>query len=271
MHLYLDDSGTRHPDRDPGQMPAHGRDWFALGGVIVREPDEEPVRTRHQALADKWSLGTTPLHSFEIRGRSQRFHWLDELSKEKLAEFMNDLSALATMSELTTIACVIDRPGYNERYREKYPEPQHWLLCKTAFNIVVERAVKWANVHGCKLRVYVEQADKVTDKIMRGYYDDLRTVGPPFDPNNSQKYDPAALEVLRSTLYDFKQKNKSSQLMQIADLVLWPMCIGGYDGANHAYAALRNAGVLIDCKLDAVTVAMRGIKYSCFDKVAPRT
>jgi hypothetical protein len=41
MHLYMDDSGTRHPDRKPKYMPEHGRDWFSLGGVLIKQEDEQ--------------------------------------------------------------------------------------------------------------------------------------------------------------------------------------------------------------------------------------
>lgn len=41
------------------------------------------------------------------------------------------------------LACVIDWPGYNKRYAEKYAE-NRWMLCKTAFSVVVERAAKFA-------------------------------------------------------------------------------------------------------------------------------
>jgi hypothetical protein len=37
------------------------------------------------------------------------------------------------------LACVIDRPDYNHRYKEKYAD-ERWSLCKTAFTIAVERA-----------------------------------------------------------------------------------------------------------------------------------
>jgi hypothetical protein len=39
--------------------------------------------------------------------------------------------------------------------------------------------------------------------------------------------------------------------------------MGGYDAGNRAYSAMRDRGVLIDCKLPAGAVAERGIKYSC--------
>jgi len=28
INFYMDDSGTRHPDHDPGNRPSHGNDWL---------------------------------------------------------------------------------------------------------------------------------------------------------------------------------------------------------------------------------------------------
>lgn len=262
MCLYLDDSGTRHPDRN-GTLPAHGHDWFGIGGVLLREADEDAVRTKHAAFCQKWDI-RHPLHSAEIRARSKNFTWLGSLTGEKHGEFMADIGALATSTELIAIACVVDRPGYNHRYVAKYGRLR-WSLCKTAFTIVVERAAKFALEGGKRLRVYVERADKETDKRLRGYYDEMRATGHPFDPGNSSKYAPLTQEELTATLYDFKLKDKTSPPMQLADLCLWPVCIGGYDKDNVAYAALRTAGTLIDCKLQPEDAPLRGIKYSCWD------
>src|SRR4051794_11228592 len=47
MHFYLDDSGTRNANHSPGTRPAHGHDWFALGGVILKQEEEDVARARH--------------------------------------------------------------------------------------------------------------------------------------------------------------------------------------------------------------------------------
>jgi hypothetical protein len=44
VSFYMDDSGTRHPDHNPGRRAAHGYDWFALGGILVKGEDEAEVR-----------------------------------------------------------------------------------------------------------------------------------------------------------------------------------------------------------------------------------
>jgi len=165
MHLYLDDSGTRLPDRDRGRVPAHNHDWFGIGGVLRRERDEEVVRQAHLAFCREWNV-VHPLHSAEIRASSKNFTWVNQLAEHRKLAFFDDLTALVTSAELVAIACVIDRPGYNHRYRERYGA-ERWLLCKTAFVVVVERSAKYARAHGCKLRIFVEKSDKRTDAMLR--------------------------------------------------------------------------------------------------------
>jgi hypothetical protein len=87
VNFYIDDSGTRHPDRWPGKRPAHGYDWFSLGGILVRDEDEERARELYANFVSGWSINT-PLHSSEIRGRTGNFHWLEELEKAERDRFL---------------------------------------------------------------------------------------------------------------------------------------------------------------------------------------
>jgi len=271
LNLYLDDSGTRNPDRNPrDELPFHGHDWFGLGGIMIRESDEAGLRTQHAALYTKWKpFGMEkPLHSNEIRSQNKGFRWMRECSPAQRIEFYDDIERLATHPQLTAIACVIDRPGYNKRYLAKYGT-NRWLLCNTAFSIVVERSVKYAQKLRCRLRVNVERSDKTVDTLLLSYYNELRSKGPPFDADTSATYSPLAAQVFADTLYEFQTKNKTSPPMQIADVCLWPMCIGGYQPDNKPYVALRMARSLVDCKLSPDEVPTSGIKYSCWDLPAP--
>jgi hypothetical protein len=163
-------------------------------------------------------------------------------------------------------ACVVDRPGYNHRYREKYGR-QTWMLCRTGFAVICERAAKHARKNGCRLRVYVEEGDKSADGKIRDYYKSLRTDGMPFAVDRSAQYAPLSAAELAHTLYDLDFKAKTSPLAQIADLYAYPIARGGYDPDYFPYTHLRARNKLIDSLLTAEEVPHLGIKYSCFDLV----
>ncbi|MEX0922106.1 MAG: DUF3800 domain-containing protein [Rhodovibrionaceae bacterium] len=265
MHFYMDDSGTRHPDHKPGRVPRHGHDWFGLGGVLIKQEDEDAARAAYDELCSCWKI-SAPLRSADIRSKAGPFAWLGKLETAELERFYEELYQLLATIPVTGHGCVIDRPGYNARYREKYGR-ERWSLCKTAFSVSVERAAKLARGQGYKLKVFVERGDPKADKHAKQYYDSLRKTGTPFDPKTSGKYAPLTAAELADTLYEFRTKFKSSPLMQIADLYLWPICIGGYDQANRTYARLKKDGKLIDCLLDAEQIPAGGIKYSCWELV----
>lgn len=262
-HLYIDDSGTRHPDKKPGRSPAHGRDYFALGGILIKEEDEDTARALHDTFCRKWKI-TQPLHSSEIRSKSGNFAFIGRLPEDDQAAFREELYGLMRECPVIGIGCVIDRPGYNQRYGALYGQ-QKWQLCKTAFTICVERAAKYAAAKGCKLEVLPERCNKKEDALLRGYYQAMRENGLPFDKENSGKYAPLTKEDLRAILYDFRTKNKTSPMAQLADLYLWPICMGGYHAENRPYKRLKEDNKLIDCQLDEGEICTLGIKYSCWE------
>lgn len=267
MILSLDDSGTRHPDKKQGRTPKHGNDWFALGGILFEECAEAEIRKLHAEFCQKWNL-SVPLHSVEIRARSNNFAFLGKLSNRKQGEFYEELYGLLRDIPAVGHACVIDRPQYNHRYAEKYGGDR-WLLCKSAFSIVVERAAKIAASREMKLRVQIERSDKKVDRKIKTYYDDLREHGLPFAKDTSGKYDPAESKMLQKTLYEFRPKQKSSPLMQLADLYLWPICMGGYNRDCLPYHRLSEDKKIVDCVLESEKRATLGVKYYCFDNKKP--
>lgn len=265
INFYMDDSGARHPDHKATPSRS-GNDWFALGGVLIREEDEDHARELYRAFCGEWGI-TYPLHSADIRARSKDFRWLNTLDQAGVDRFFSSLDTMAVSMPVTGIACVIDRPGYNARYREMYGR-QRWSLCKTAFCVVVERAVKYASAEGYKLRVFPERCSKKDDNKLKEYYRMLRSDGHPFDNANSSKYAPLESKHFGDSLYDFKLKSKTSPMAQLADLYLWPMCVGGYRPDNRTYQLLMRNSKLIDARLSAEDVRHLGIKYSCFEPQA---
>ncbi|MFW8588883.1 hypothetical protein ACOJBM_40810 [Rhizobium beringeri] len=55
-------------------------------------------------------------------------------------------------------------------------------------------------------------------------------------------------------------------MAQLADLYLWPICMGGYHASNRPYQRLTDDGKLIDCHIKEDERPMLGSKYSCFEK-----
>lgn len=265
VNFYIDDSGTRHPDHKPGRKPKHGYDYFSLGGVLIKSEDEKEARHLHSEFCKNWEF-TDPIHSTEIRSMSGKFHWLKKLSSKDRDRFFEELYQLMANIPAIGLACVIDRPGYNNRYLKKYGR-ERWALCKTSFSIVVDRAAKYALSVDRKLRVYPERCNKKEDRQLRYYYESLKQDGHPFSISESKKYNPLKEFELYSVLYEFKLKKKSSPMTQMADLYLWPMCIGGYHAGNRPYARLISDNKIIDCTISKDQISERGIKYSCFDLI----
>lgn len=264
LHFYVDDSGTRSPDRKATENPPL-RDWFALGGVLIKSEDERDARALHSEFCERWQIDY-PLHSENIRFKSGRFNWLKDLSPQEQDRFYSELGIMLTAMPVRGLACVIDRPGYNHRYFERYGR-QRWSLCKTAFSVILERAVKLALQEGRRLRVYPERADKDSDGKLKSYFTSLRQEGMPFDQGGDPKYDPLTSAEFSRALREFRLKFKASPLIQIADLYLYPMCRNGYQ-TYRPFEELKLAGKLVDCHLSEGQLATLAIKYSCFDLVA---
>ncbi|HHY50480.1 MAG TPA: DUF3800 domain-containing protein [Alphaproteobacteria bacterium] len=271
LNFYMDDSGPRHPDRKPDRKAAHGRDWFAFGGILINDEDEPRARALHADFMKRWSIAS-PLHSSEIRSRNRKFLWLQELwtkDKKSFDRFHEELNGLMREAPVIGLACVIDRPGYDARYKEKYAG-HRWMLCKTAFAVAVERAAKFARRDDRKLRVFPERCNKPENAMVRGYYDDLKSAGMPFSPTTSDKYGPLTPAEFAETLYEFDLKSKSSPMAQMADLILWPICMGGYHRSNRPYARLLEDGKLIEAHIAEEAWPLLATKYSCFDDVEVR-
>lgn len=267
LHLYLDDSGSRDLDRPVSRARQDlGSRWFALGGMIVREEDEAAIRAAHASFVDRWNIAA-PLHSYELRSKKRNFAWVGALEEERRLQFYSELYEFLTGLPVRATACVIDRQGYNDRYRERYGL-RRWAMSKTAFSIVVERAAKTAHEEGRKLKVWFEQHSKAEDQAILRYFSEMRCDGMPFNPDTSSVYGPLGPERLGEVLSWCQSKNKSSPMIQIADLLLFPLCVGRYDPDNRAYRTYLEAGLLIDQHLRPDEVATRGIKYSCFDHLS---
>jgi hypothetical protein len=266
-HLYFDETGSRDPDkayaadRDSDRM-----DCFGLGGIIVKQVDIDAVVQAHIKFCAEQVIDY-PLHSHSIRRGRGKFGWLK--NPEKAGTFMPALEAYLLSLPVIAVACIIDRPGYVARYREKYKDGL-WFMCKTAFMILVERAAKYVDERGGTMEVYFERSGRKEDRDMLGYMRQLKEQGIDFDPGKSEGYRPLSAEDFgRLCLGKLYGRTKETPMIQVADLVLFPMAKAGYEPSYRPFTQLKAAGRLIDCYLKAEDLPSRGIKYSCFD--APKT
>src|SRR6476660_8325848 len=92
FHLYIDDTGSRDPDKayatdayDEGSM-----DCFGLGGVIIKEAEIDATIQAHKKFCAEQDI-TYPLHSHSIRRGRSKFAWLR--TPEKEAVFMPALES----------------------------------------------------------------------------------------------------------------------------------------------------------------------------------
>jgi hypothetical protein len=260
----MDDSGTRTLDREPTPFEPSRPNHFALGGILVFEEDEEAIRSAHEELCARWDI-TYPLHSVDIRHGTENFSWVRRDSDE-YKPFMRDLTRMLTAIPVTALACVMDRPGYDRRYRSIYPRSM-WHLCRTVFSIAVERAAKYARALGRPLRVFPEKSARDDERRIRQYYASLLTEGPPFNSATSKLYAPLAAHEFKETLIELRFKAKSSPPMQIADLYLWPIAMYRYNRGGQPHERFQKSGRLIEAHLTEQEIPARGTKYSCFELV----
>jgi hypothetical protein len=263
-HLYFDDSGSRMLNRlavDADEYPQ----WFALAGLLVKEEDEAACKAAHTAFYARWPKMTAPLHLTDMHSQSDEFRWLRSLSPTDQQAFWDDYHGVIVGLPVVGHGCVVHRPGYRDRNYGSRAGDQKWNLCRTAFNILVERSAKIAHSEGRRLRVRFEGADIKSDQLLKGYWALLKNGrGLGFNADNSAKYAPFSPDDLAATLIDLERKDKKSKLMQFADTYALAIAKGRYQPHYTTYAALNDARKLADHYVGADRAAQEGIKFYCF-------
>ena len=114
MHLYLDETGARHPDR-AAAVSKHGCDWFAIGGLLINEEDIDHAKAELAAFLSGWPQIRSPLHLTDMRSEHKGFAWLGKLDVEERSRFWSEYRRFLARVKVAGTACVIDRPGYVAR------------------------------------------------------------------------------------------------------------------------------------------------------------
>ncbi len=263
FYLYIDDSGSRFPDSAEVADRRDEMDCFALGGILIALNDKVYVKEKYIAFCEKWNI-SYPLHSTKIRGMRGDFSWLNDSGK-KYKDFMEDLQKLLVEIPVIGFAAVIHRPGYNERYKEKYGE-NRWWMCKTAYSILLERVTKYVVSQGGTFEVCFEEVGTKENNAIIEYTKKLKVEGHPFSKETSNKYESLSCEVFKNTILgDARRKKKSNLFIQLADLYLYPMVKRKYDPFYLPWLVLFKNKKIIDSIVSEENCALLGIKYSCFD------
>lgn len=261
--LYVDDTGSRNPDRTKRPPRRDLMDHFSLGGFMINSEDIGTIIEAHTDLVKKYGI-TYPLHSSSIRTKNNNFSWLEH-DASKANQFMEDLERLLTNIPIVTLACTIHRPGYQARYGTMR-ESDKWQMSRTAYCILLERATKYAINEGRKIKVYVEQSGKQEDMKIKEYHRLMREDGHSFHAERSRKYSPLSVTAISESVFkEVKFVSKKNKLVQIADLVLYPIAKAGYVPTYPPYRALDEAGKTIESQLTKSKIESEGSKYYCFD------
>jgi len=259
----MDETGTRHPDKKSNET-GRASDCFGLGGLLIRKEDEAEAGQLYQDIVQKWNI-QTPFHLTDMRSRRKGFSWLGRRSQHEQDAFWSDYHAFLRSIPALATGCIISRPGYLARgYLELHPDTK-WLLCRSAFDITVERATKYAILNVCKLDIVFEGSIPTNDIMMKGYFSNLKDNGLEFDPANSEKYKPLDASAFRETLGTIQWKTKESRMLQIADSYIYSIARQTYDRNFPMYCHLRDARRIINFALgDVDRIKAMGIKYYCY-------
>lgn len=261
--LFFDDTGNRKAKSVAlsQSQTVKEMDWFALGGILAKGEDTATIADEYQRFCSSWRIDY-PLQSSRIRGSRGKFGWLGH--PQVRMQFLSELQEFLLSLPVIAIASVVDRTGYSLRYGHVYHN-NLWPMSKTVFSILVERAAKFADSSNRKLEICFEASGKTEDGRIVRYLRDLKQNGNPFDESISGKYAPfSAEEYERIVLGEPHRLTKQSPHLQLADLLLYPLAIGGYNSEYYPYKALKAAGKIIDCYLPEAKLEERGTKYSCF-------
>jgi hypothetical protein len=240
-------------------------DCFALGGLLMPSEQLGALIDNLENLKRTHRI-EKHLRSHEIRTRQGQFRWLEQ-DDSRAAEFHRDLDEFMRTLPGHAVGCCVHRPGYNKRFAERYGADR-WLLCRSAYAIVIERCAKIAARHGRRLKVYIEETGKREDQAIRRYHSDLRSRGTYFDPATSARYAPLEADALQETLFSeptFVSKNAPGA--QVADLLVYALAKGRYAPDYTPFRLLRTSGRIIDAVLSGEDARLLGVKYYCFDDV----
>lgn len=186
--FFMDDFGTRTLCKPGDTLPMKPDVFsFGLGGIIVPSEAVQELSEKVKALCRRWKVPA--LHGNKIRAGKGKFGFVKKDAARRQT-FLAELEAVIIDKRITAHACVICRPGYRDRYFERHAEPSRWQMSRTAFDIAVERAAKFAMTRDRRLSVVYERSGEREDRLLEAYFRGLLARGTEFDPGNASRHRP---------------------------------------------------------------------------------
>jgi len=229
---------------------------------MIRGEDNDAARSLVESFSKTWGL-RHPAHITDMMAEKKGFAWLGKTTQKERDKFWEDWRFVLRNAQVIGLGCVISRPGYVARgYLQKYQDK--WLLCRSAFDITVERAVKIAQLEGRKLHIVFEQDPAMNDTVVE-YFNNLKANGLEFDPANSSKYAPLGVADFSTVLGRIEYKAKAHPILQIADSYIYAMARYKFDKKYELYRDLRDHNRIADFAVPEGMSKTLGVKYYCFD------
>ncbi len=253
--LYIDETGSGAPGvRD--EFP-----YFGLGGILVELANTTTIRQSVRQFKKTWGIEeSVALHGRQIRAMKGDFRWLNNLTLAEVIEFKKAITELIVTSPVVAHGCIVHKENYYARYYEKHKE-NLWHMRTSAAAILIERVVKYIKeLGGSRLTVYFEVSGEVEDRIFKNTYKQLRKTGHPFS-EIANKYSPLPNQDF-SILDEFPiATDKDNELIQIADLVLFPIATAKKGTRNSTYEEIVAKSKIVDTLTSDLTA---WVKYYCF-------
>ncbi|MDR4470229.1 MAG: hypothetical protein MRJ68_18350 [Nitrospira sp.] len=114
ISAYLDDTGSRDPDRTGLIQRDDQMDCVAFDGFLLKEEDIPDLGAQHRAFCAAWTIDD-PLHSSSPRGGRGTCAWLKQ--PETAGLFFPSLEAFLLSLPIVGLAYAIHRPEHLARYR----------------------------------------------------------------------------------------------------------------------------------------------------------
>lgn len=218
--LYVDDSGTKEYSPD-GVYGSGNTRYFVFGGPLLRVEDAKRLTTDLRALKRRtFQTDTVEVKSNWLRMENERkSRYLQKfgLSETELTLFVNHYYQIIVESELTLIACVVDKVHMREDYGDRA-----WYPPAAAYEMLLQRA--HSEVADCRPsdsgRCFSVVVDDMSGATPKGhqYRDNLRRHHGQLKKTGSTLWKGFTFERLRDLRF---VDSRLSELLQVADVIAY--------------------------------------------------